>query len=705
MIIAALAAHEMPLQPDADILEVTLRDGSYLIDFQFTAEDTAVIASALQGIGVRWIEVGHGVGMNGSSVTQPAAAATDEEYLEAAASVLDRAKWGMFFIPGIGRPEDLRLAARYGMSFVRIGTNVTQTEQARASIELAKELGMLVSYNAMKSYAVEPAEFARRAAEVRGYGADIVCLVDSAGSFDGETIAAYLRATRQETDAALGFHGHDNLSMAVANSLRAFEEGAVLVDASLQGMGRSAGNAITEILIGVLQQRGLLQHIDLKGAMDVGHALIQPLLGRRGVDPLAVTAGLARFHSSFMPKVAGYARKHEIDVRDLIVRLCQEDQVSAPDELLEELSRDLAAQKLLRTVHMPAWGRTRAKTLPSLLADLRSRATKSGKFAALNVVRDERKRTETEVSGNVQSTAAHVLGVVTVGTPEQWQEALSAADGAVDVVLLDVDPYAAFEGVEVPRLERTKVLTYRDSRIWVDAVEDQAARLLYERLEDTTIVIFGSHAKSRRAALRFAERNARVVVVGDHLPEPAFAALSFQPRHELRAVARGSADADRAVGEARLVVVWPEGVWPETDSVDERDLRTISADAFVLDAAIGGMTPAGQDAARARGAQPLRVNLWPQLGAALESAHETWRVREQSLGWGQLGGVAVVSGGAIGRAGEVIVDSVREPSRVIGIADGRGGVIFQPSSAEETARVATVREVIFQHLMAPRFDS
>src|SRR5580698_468121 len=122
-----------------DVLEVTLRDGSYLIDFQFTAEDTATIAGALESVGFRWIEIGHGLGLNASRAGKGLAAATDEQYMDAAAQVLQRAKWGMFFIPGIGREEDLRAAAGYGMSFVRVGTNVTEVAQAEPYIALAKE--------------------------------------------------------------------------------------------------------------------------------------------------------------------------------------------------------------------------------------------------------------------------------------------------------------------------------------------------------------------------------------------------------------------------------------------------------------------------------------------------------------------------------------------------------------------------------------
>lgn len=653
----------MTVHPDVDILEVTLRDGSYLIDFQFTAEDTAVIARALQAVGVRWIELGHGVGLNGSNNTAPRAAATDEEYLEAAASALDKAHWGMFFIPGIGRPEDLRLAARYGMKFVRIGTNVTETELARPSIELARELGLTVSYNAMKSYAVSAEEFGRRAADAHSWGASVVCLVDSAGSFDGDTIAAYMRATREASDVGIGFHGHDNLSMAMSNTLRAVEEGAVLVDSSLQGMGRSAGNAITEILVGILQQRGLVPHIDLKAAMDVGRSLIQPLLGHRGVDPLAVTAGLSRFHSSFMPKVVEYARRHDIDVRDLIVRLTQQDLISAPDELLEELSRDLAAKKMPRAISIamsarPRESRTANEDLHALVRHLRSHAVKGGKYAALNIVRNQRGSEELIASRNIESTASHVIGVVAVASPAQQAVALDAAR-AVDVVLLDIDSHPAFAPLDLDaarkQLGSARLLTYLDGEVWLRAVESQIVRLLAEGVDGTAICIVGSHPSAAVLRSRLERRGART---------------------------------DARSHEARVVVVWPAAGALE-------EIEDVSAGTFVLDAAVGGLSPQSAEAARAHGALLLRVNMWPELAGALMAAHESARVVEEALGWGTIAGVPTVSGGALGRRGDVIVDSIHGPTRVVGIADGRGGVLFDVDGEEER-RLRVVREEIIQ---------
>jgi len=696
-----------------DILEVTLRDGSYLIDFQFTAEDTATIAAALEGVGFRWIEVGHGLGLNASLAGKGTAAASDEEYLDAAARSLKHAKWGMFFIPGIGREEDLRLAAKYGMSFVRIGTNVTETSQAEPYIALAKELGFMVSYNAMKSYAVSPAEFGKIVAQVYSWGADIACLVDSAGSMDPDSVSAYLRAAKAESSSPLGYHGHDNLSLAMANTLRAIEEGAVLVDSSLQGMGRSAGNTVTEVLIAILQRRGLVSHIDLKAAMDVGQGLIQPLLGRRGIDPMAVTSGMAKFHSSFTGKVQSYAKKHHIDVRDLIVRLCQEDQVSAPDELLERLSRELAAMKMPRVLSIPAFSlksgkeQTSSAALELLLKELRARAVKSGKFSALNAVAAEKILDDFAVSGNIHATQAHIVGSIEFAGEQQLRAALDAVDGKVDVVLLDLDRKpsspANAAGIVRAALKKTALLTYLDSRVWVEAVEEQVVRLLHEVLSDSRIVIAGDHPRSRSLALRLAERGARVTVLQDvECPsageaEPLRTLSLREDALQLSCVHASSGVAQDAVSAANIVVVWPAA----TPWFDARIATHLSQGAYVVDAGIGAIPPDGIAIAQSRGCLLLRVNIWPALTGTLSAAHESLLQTREGFGWETLDGVSVVAGGAMGRSGDVIVDSVHRPTRVIGVCDGHGGVRFRFDD-NEAEQVRRVQAEINRRLVAPQ---
>jgi 4-hydroxy-2-oxovalerate aldolase len=697
-----------------DILDVTLRDGSYLIDFQFTAEDTSNIAAALESVGVRWIEVGHGLGLNASHAGKGIAAATDEEYMEAAAEALDHAKWGMFFIPGIGREEDIRLAASFGMSFLRIGTNVTEAVQAEPYIAVAKELGLIVSYNAMKSYAVSPAEFGAVVATVNSWGADISCLVDSAGSMDPDSVAAYLRAAKAESASPLGYHGHDNLSLAMANTLRAIEEGAVLVDSSLQGMGRSAGNTVTEVLVAILQRRGALAHIDLKAAMDVGQGLIQPLLGKRGVDPMAVTGGLAKFHSSFTAKVQGYARKHDIDVRDLIVRLCQEDQVSAPDELLDRLSHELATLKMPRVLSIPAFRvesdkeKTPAEALNLLLKELRARAVKASKFSALNVVTAERPLSEFAVSGNIHSTQSHVVGSIAVSSDEHLHDVLRAVEGRADVVLLDIDrkTFGPAKSAETARtiLKKTELLTYLDSRVWVEAVEDQVVRLLHEVLDESEIVIAGDHPRSRFLALRFAERCAHVALLQEPGSPPAVVPINSMHLLTLAGeklkLSYMKADADcgfDALSKAHAVVVWPAGEsW-----FDQRFAKHLGRKTYVLDAGIGAILPDGIAEAQSRGCLLLRVNIWPALTGSLSSAHESLMETREALGWEMLDGVPVVAGGAMGQSGDVIVDSVHHPMRVIGVCDGKGGVRFRFHN-DDAVRVRRVQAEINRRMIAPQ---
>ena len=330
----------------------------------------------------------------------------------------------------------------------------------------------------------------------------------------------------------------------------------------------------------ILQRRGLVPHIDLKAAMDVGQGLIQPLLGKRGVDPMAVTGGLAKFHSSFTGKVQRYARKHDIDVRDLIVRLCQEDQVSAPDELLERLSHELATMKMPRVLSIPAFrvesgkDKTSAESLELLLRELRARAVKAGKFAALNVVTGEKALPDFLVSGNIHSTQSHVVGSVEITNDEQLRSVLSIVDGRADVVLLDVDrkPFGPTNAAETARasLKKTALLTYLDSRVWVEAVEDQVVRLLDEVLNGSEIVIAGDHPRSRFLALRFAERGARVTLAQDPNADAAppldeLRVLSLAGRElSLSCTPYDSKASGDALSLARVVVVWPAGsalVW------------------------------------------------------------------------------------------------------------------------------------------------
>ncbi|MBU0729452.1 MAG: 4-hydroxy-2-oxovalerate aldolase [Proteobacteria bacterium] len=327
------------------ILECTLRDGSYENNFQFTEDDTRQICKALEDVGFDLIEVGHGMGLGASEKGKGIAAETDEVYLRAASESIHKSDWGMFCIPGIAELTHIDLAAQYGMKFIRIGTNIEQYQQAEPFISLAKNHGMFVCANFMKSYVCPPTAFAKYAIEAEKFGADVVYLVDSAGGMLQDEISSYVYAVREQSESLrLGFHGHNNLGLAVANSLQAIELGVEIVDTSLQGFGRGGGNASTEQVLCALMRQGIDMDIDPIAVMDVAEKFIQPMIKSVGLSSIDMISGLALFHSSYMPTIEKISKIHRVDPRKLIVSVCENDRVEAPEEMVDEQARKLSKQ-------------------------------------------------------------------------------------------------------------------------------------------------------------------------------------------------------------------------------------------------------------------------------------------------------------------------------------------------------------------------
>jgi len=325
------------------ILDNTLRDGSYVVDFKFTSKDTAVIASKLDEANIPFIEVGHGLGLHAGTRADMKSAEPDEAHLEAAKSVVKKGKWGMFFIPGFGRIEDIEMAATYGMDFIRIGTNITEVAASEPYIRRAKELGMIVFANFMKTYVLSADEVGEKAALSASFGSDVVCVVDSAGGMMMEDVSGYFNAIKKRTNTKIGFHGHNNLGLAIANTLKAIELGAYVVDTSVRGLGRSAGNTNTEMLLMVLKRLGMNLDIDVMRLFDLAEEHIDPILKNYSqVDSIGIISGYSSFHSSFQNKVMKYAAKYNVDPRLLIIKLTEHDKVNAPDELLEKLAKSMA---------------------------------------------------------------------------------------------------------------------------------------------------------------------------------------------------------------------------------------------------------------------------------------------------------------------------------------------------------------------------
>ena len=324
------------------ILDCTLRDGSYVNNFQFTEQDTAKISNDLDKAGFPYIEVGHGIGLGATEKGQYVAVCSDIEYMKAARKSVKNNKWGMFCIPGIANLDHVRLAADEGMDFIRIGTDVTEVDQSQPFIELALKNNIEVFSNFMKSYVLKPIEFANLVVKAKGFGSQMVYLVDSAGGMLPNEVRDFIVAAKDmSSDTPLGFHGHNNLGLGVANSLICSELGVEMVDTSLQGYGRSAGNTGTEQFISALIRAGFDTNISSLEAMQLGEIHIRPLINSYGISSLDIAAGEALFHSSYMSRVVSIAKENKVDPRALIIDLCKINKIEAPVELIKEIAEKL----------------------------------------------------------------------------------------------------------------------------------------------------------------------------------------------------------------------------------------------------------------------------------------------------------------------------------------------------------------------------
>jgi 4-hydroxy-2-oxovalerate aldolase len=259
---------------ELEIMDVTIRDGSFLIDFSYTPEQIGQIVERLDDAGVSYIEASHGVGV-GAKKLGYAHGADDLAYARAAAKARKRAKLGALADPRAASLDEISALSEY-LDFLRIITNPAHPEPAKDYIERCKKEGLEVSVQLTRSYAVEPEVIAESAKKHYEWGADIVYLVDSTGCMMPGEVTRYVEAIRKVSDVKLGFHAHNTLQLALANTLEAIDAGCARVDASLLGVGKDAGNVSLEALVIVLQQQKRPCTVSLKKIIEAGE-YIRPI--------------------------------------------------------------------------------------------------------------------------------------------------------------------------------------------------------------------------------------------------------------------------------------------------------------------------------------------------------------------------------------------------------------------------------------------
>ena len=334
------------------ILECTLRDGGYAIEFQWSVEEIEQIVGQLAAAGFSRVEIGHGLGLGASRTLTPARC-SDEEMATVAARVKRDAKIGAFFVPGIGNADDLRRFRDLGGDFVRVGTDVSKSESAWEYVRLAADLGFEVCYNFMKSYAAQPFELLSRAVPIAERGATVVSVVDSVGGMLPDQVAEYVRVLRAGLDVQVGFHGHNNLLMANANSLAAVQAGATVIDTTLLGMGRGGGNAQTETMLVVLEKAGYPTGIDPLLVARIAERYVSPKPARlKGADELELIYGFALFHSGFTKRVQDVAAAYGVRYQDLILEVSRYAKEDPSQALIEEAATQLSRNGRV-DIHFP----------------------------------------------------------------------------------------------------------------------------------------------------------------------------------------------------------------------------------------------------------------------------------------------------------------------------------------------------------------
>ena len=328
--------------------DMTLRDGMHPKRHLMTLEQMVHIATGLDEAGVPLIEVTHGDGLGGSSVNYGFPAHTDEEYLGAVIPQMKQAKISALLIPGIGTVDHLKMAHEIGVHTIRVATHCTEADVSEQHIKMARKLDMDTVGFLMMAHMASAEKLVEQARLMEGYGANCIYVTDSAGYMLPDDVKSRLGAVRAalKPETELGFHGHHNMAMGVANSIAAIEVGANRIDAAAAGLGAGAGNTPMEVFIAVCDRMGIDTGVDTFKISDVAEDRVVPIMDHViRIDRDSLTLGYAGVYSSFLLFAKRAAQKYGISAREILVELGRLGMVGGQEDMIEDTAMTIARQR------------------------------------------------------------------------------------------------------------------------------------------------------------------------------------------------------------------------------------------------------------------------------------------------------------------------------------------------------------------------
>ncbi|MFF8596481.1 4-hydroxy-2-oxovalerate aldolase [Streptomyces sp. NPDC015220] len=337
----------MPFSADLDIrvTDSSLRDGSHAKQHQFTVEDVRAIVSALDDAGVPVIEVTHGDGLGGSSFNYGFSRTPEQELIKEAVKTARQARIAFLMLPGLGIQDDIREAADNGAAICRIATHCTEADISVQHFGLARELGLETVGFLMMAHSTPPEALARQARIMADAGCQCVYVVDSAGALVLEGVGDRVAALVAELgdDAQVGFHGHENLGLGVANSVYAVRAGALQIDGSTRRFGAGAGNTPVEAFVAVAEKLGIRTGVDTPKIIDAAEDVVLPIMGGdRLLDRMSLTMGYAGVYSSFLAHAGRQAAKYGVSGTDILLEAGRRKLVGGQEDQLIEIAVGLA---------------------------------------------------------------------------------------------------------------------------------------------------------------------------------------------------------------------------------------------------------------------------------------------------------------------------------------------------------------------------